>query len=155
MLLACNRIDVLIFFSSLNLILSSNVLIGWKKSILLKRLPCLFQMSICLGHNYYDWTVTYMYDVLNLLQEGKALKMLATAARLDVEDFLQKKVYLEVPIYMTFILCLCYIWTWTLYFSVSFINLEVQMVFWYNKHVYFWSWKYLFNTIVWTLNRLK
>lgn len=40
-------------------------------------------------------------------QEGKALKLLATAARLDIEDFLQKKVYLEVqplkylcPIYM-------------------------------------------------------
>lgn len=30
------------------------------------------------------------------LQEGKALKLLATAARLDIEDFLQKKVYLEV-----------------------------------------------------------
>lgn len=29
-------------------------------------------------------------------QEGKALKLLATAARLDIEDFLQKKVYLEV-----------------------------------------------------------
>lgn len=34
-----------------------------------------------------------------LLQEGKTLKLLATAARLDVEDFLQKKVFLEVPIY--------------------------------------------------------
>lgn len=33
------------------------------------------------------------------LQEGKALKLLATAARLDIEDFLQKKVYLEVPNY--------------------------------------------------------
>jgi GTPase Era involved in 16S rRNA processing len=30
------------------------------------------------------------------LQELKALKLLATAARLDIEDFLQKKVYLEV-----------------------------------------------------------
>lgn len=37
-----------------------------------------------------------------LLQEGKALKLLATAARLDVEDFLQKKVYLEVQIYDVF-----------------------------------------------------
>ncbi|KAK4490671.1 hypothetical protein RD792_001362 [Penstemon davidsonii] len=29
-------------------------------------------------------------------KEGKALKLLATAARLDIEDFLQKKVFLEV-----------------------------------------------------------
>ncbi|KAK5793088.1 GTPase Era [Gossypium arboreum] len=29
---------------------------------------------------------------------GKALKMLATAARLDIEDFLQKKVFLEVEV---------------------------------------------------------
>lgn len=32
------------------------------------------------------------------MQEGKALKTLATAARLDIEDFLQKKVFLEVLI---------------------------------------------------------
>lgn len=40
-------------------------------------------------------------DIINpkLLQEGKALKLLATAARLDIEDFLQKKVFLEVPTY--------------------------------------------------------
>ncbi|GAB4847459.1 hypothetical protein Ancab_026516 [Ancistrocladus abbreviatus] len=31
-------------------------------------------------------------------KEGRALKMLATAARLDIEDFLQKKVYLEVEV---------------------------------------------------------
>lgn len=31
-------------------------------------------------------------------KEGKALKVLATAARLDIEDFLQKKVYLEVEV---------------------------------------------------------
>ncbi|KAJ4891074.1 RNA binding [Raphanus sativus] len=31
-------------------------------------------------------------------KEGKALKMLATAARLDIEDFLQKKVFLEVEV---------------------------------------------------------
>ncbi|KAK9121919.1 hypothetical protein Syun_019536 [Stephania yunnanensis] len=31
-------------------------------------------------------------------KEGKALKLLATAARLDIEDFLQKKVYLEVEV---------------------------------------------------------
>ncbi|XP_078428494.1 GTP-binding protein Era-like protein [Wolffia australiana] len=31
-------------------------------------------------------------------KEGKALKLLATAARLDIEDFLQKKVYLEVDV---------------------------------------------------------
>ncbi|CAJ1942517.1 unnamed protein product [Sphenostylis stenocarpa] len=31
-------------------------------------------------------------------KEGKALKLLATAARLDVEDFLQKKVYLEIEV---------------------------------------------------------
>lgn len=37
-------------------------------------------------------------DVLFGFQEGKALKLLATAARLDIEDFLQKKVYLEVLI---------------------------------------------------------
>lgn len=35
-----------------------------------------------------------------LMQEGKALKLLATAARLDIEDFLQKKVFLEVPTYV-------------------------------------------------------
>lgn len=29
-------------------------------------------------------------------QDGKAIKTLATASRLDIEDFLQKKVYLEV-----------------------------------------------------------
>lgn len=33
------------------------------------------------------------------MQEGKALKLLATAARLDIEDFLQKKVFLEVCIF--------------------------------------------------------
>ncbi|KAL3525356.1 hypothetical protein ACH5RR_013728 [Cinchona calisaya] len=31
-------------------------------------------------------------------KEGKALKLLATAARLDMEDFLQKKVFLEVEV---------------------------------------------------------
>ncbi|KAF5196716.1 Gtpase era-like protein [Thalictrum thalictroides] len=31
-------------------------------------------------------------------KDGKALKLLATAARLDIEDFLQKKVYLEVEV---------------------------------------------------------
>ncbi|KAF5736017.1 GTPase Era [Tripterygium wilfordii] len=31
-------------------------------------------------------------------KQGKALKLLATAARLDIEDFLQKKVYLEVEV---------------------------------------------------------
>ncbi|KAK7346413.1 hypothetical protein VNO80_20932 [Phaseolus coccineus] len=31
-------------------------------------------------------------------REGKALKLLAMAARLDVEDFLQKKVYLEIEV---------------------------------------------------------
>lgn len=31
-------------------------------------------------------------------KEGKALKLLATAARLDIEDFLQKKVFLEVEV---------------------------------------------------------
>jgi len=35
------------------------------------------------------------------------LKLLATAARLDVEDFLQKKVYLEVPIYIVLLFCIC------------------------------------------------
>ena len=30
------------------------------------------------------------------MKDGKAIKMLATASRLDIEDFLQKKVYLEV-----------------------------------------------------------
>lgn len=31
-------------------------------------------------------------------KEGKALKQLATAARLDIEDFLQKKVFLEIEV---------------------------------------------------------
>ncbi|KAK1298924.1 putative tRNA modification GTPase mnmE [Acorus calamus] len=31
-------------------------------------------------------------------KEGKALKILATAARLDIEDFLQKKVFIEVEV---------------------------------------------------------
>nr|ADE77123.1 unknown [Picea sitchensis] len=31
-------------------------------------------------------------------KEGKALKLLATAARLDIEDFLQKQVYLEIKV---------------------------------------------------------
>ncbi|KAK2357400.1 GTPase ERA, chloroplastic [Trifolium repens] len=31
-------------------------------------------------------------------KNGKALKLLATAARLDIEDFLQKKVYLEIQV---------------------------------------------------------
>ncbi|XP_038904105.1 GTPase ERA-like, chloroplastic [Benincasa hispida] len=31
-------------------------------------------------------------------KEGKALKLLATAARLDIEEFLQKKVYLEIEV---------------------------------------------------------
>ncbi|XP_030523693.1 GTPase ERA-like, chloroplastic isoform X3 [Rhodamnia argentea] len=31
-------------------------------------------------------------------KEGRALKLLATASRLDIEDFLQKKVYLEVEV---------------------------------------------------------
>ena len=34
------------------------------------------------------------------MQDGKAIKMLATASRLDIEDFLQKKVYLEVYIHL-------------------------------------------------------
>lgn len=43
--------------------------------------------------------LVWLFDisVILLLQEGKALKQLATAARLDIEDFLQKKVFLEVP----------------------------------------------------------
>ncbi|GAV87754.1 Cellulase domain-containing protein/MMR_HSR1 domain-containing protein [Cephalotus follicularis] len=35
-------------------------------------------------------------EIAKKLEQGKALKLLATAARLDIEDFLQKKVYLEV-----------------------------------------------------------
>ncbi|EEF40819.1 GTPase ERA-like, chloroplastic [Ricinus communis] len=31
-------------------------------------------------------------------KEGRALKLLATASRLDIEDFLQKKVYLEIEV---------------------------------------------------------
>jgi len=31
-------------------------------------------------------------------KDGKAIKMLATASRLDIEDFLQKKVYLEIEV---------------------------------------------------------
>lgn len=45
------------------------------------------RFKLCISaHAYNLW----------LLQEGKALKLLATAARLDIEDFLQKKVFLEV-----------------------------------------------------------
>ncbi|KAL1806377.1 hypothetical protein ACET3Z_029445 [Daucus carota] len=33
-----------------------------------------------------------------LLQEGKALKLLARAAWLDIEDFLRKKIFLEVEV---------------------------------------------------------
>ncbi|PKA62017.1 GTP-binding protein ERG [Apostasia shenzhenica] len=36
--------------------------------------------------------------VILIGKEGKALKVLATAARLDIEDFLQKNVYLEVEV---------------------------------------------------------
>ncbi|XP_019183465.1 PREDICTED: uncharacterized protein LOC109178296 [Ipomoea nil] len=36
--------------------------------------------------------------VILIGKEGKALKLLATAARLDIEDFLQKKVFLEVEV---------------------------------------------------------
>lgn len=42
--------------------------------------------------------VLQTYMSLDLFQEGKALKLLATAARLDIEDFLQKKVFLEVSV---------------------------------------------------------
>ncbi|KAL2504356.1 RNA binding [Abeliophyllum distichum] len=40
----------------------------------------------------------YRDEVPYACQEGKALKLLATAARLDIEDFLQKKVFLEVEV---------------------------------------------------------
>ncbi|KAJ0236594.1 GTPase ERA-like [Hirschfeldia incana] len=40
----------------------------------------------------------YRNEVPYSCQEGKALKTLATAARLDIEDFLQKKVFLEVEV---------------------------------------------------------
>ncbi|XP_056170126.1 GTPase ERA-like, chloroplastic isoform X2 [Syzygium oleosum] len=40
----------------------------------------------------------YRNEIPYASQEGKALKLLATAARLDIEDFLQKKVYLEVEV---------------------------------------------------------
>ncbi|KAF8405257.1 hypothetical protein HHK36_010158 [Tetracentron sinense] len=36
--------------------------------------------------------------VILIGKEGKAIKLLATAARLDIEDFLQKKVFLEVEV---------------------------------------------------------
>lgn len=36
--------------------------------------------------------------VILIGKEGKALKMLATASRLDIEDFLQKKVFLEIEV---------------------------------------------------------
>ncbi|CAN1344299.1 GTPase ERA-like, chloroplastic [Linum perenne] len=36
--------------------------------------------------------------IIILGKDGKAVKMLATAARLDIEDFLQKKVYLEIEV---------------------------------------------------------
>jgi hypothetical protein len=44
------------------------------------------------------------------MQDGKAIKMLATASRLDIEDFLQKKVYLEViasAFFLLFWRCSC------------------------------------------------
>lgn len=40
--------------------------------------------------------VGFGLTLCGIIQEGKALKTLATAARLDIEDFLQKKVFLEV-----------------------------------------------------------
>ncbi|CAI0459798.1 unnamed protein product [Linum tenue] len=36
--------------------------------------------------------------IIMLGKDGKAMKLLATAARLDIEDFLQKKVYLEMEV---------------------------------------------------------
>ncbi|KAF7850167.1 hypothetical protein BT93_L5788 [Corymbia citriodora subsp. variegata] len=36
--------------------------------------------------------------IIMIGKEGRALKLLATAARLDIEDFLQKKVYLEIEV---------------------------------------------------------
>ncbi|CAL1360869.1 unnamed protein product [Linum trigynum] len=36
--------------------------------------------------------------IIMLGRDGKAMKLLATAARLDIEDFLQKKVYLEIEV---------------------------------------------------------
>lgn len=83
-----------------------------------------------------------------LLQEGKALKLLATASRLDVEDFLQKKVFLEVHIYVVFILYLCYIKTWSsIFFRFIYYSVSIQYMFRFEK--------YLLNTSVWTLNRFK
>lgn len=51
------------------------------------------------GTNFTYSDVAHDFVCHQLLQEGKALKLLATASRLDIEDFLQKKVYLEVPTY--------------------------------------------------------
>lgn len=36
--------------------------------------------------------------IIMIGKQGRALKLLATAARLDIEDFLQKKVYLEIEV---------------------------------------------------------
>ncbi|CAN0861710.1 GTPase ERA-like, chloroplastic [Linum grandiflorum] len=36
--------------------------------------------------------------IIILGKDGKAIKLLATAARLDIEDFLQKKVYIEIEV---------------------------------------------------------
>lgn len=63
------------------------------------------------------------------LQEGRALKLLATASRLDIEDFLQKKVFLEVPTYCK----LEYI-----ILSVYSFALESGSIIW--KEFIFYSW---------------
>lgn len=54
-----------------------------------------FDFSLIHYHCVNAW-ITYIISSWLSWQEGKALKLLATAARLDIEDFLQKKVFLEV-----------------------------------------------------------
>ena len=43
-----------------------------------------------------NWILVFSWPLIWFNQDGKALKLLATASRLDIEDFLQKKVFLEV-----------------------------------------------------------
>lgn len=52
--------------------------------------------------------------IFTKVQDGKALKILATASRLDIEDFLLKKVYLEVV---------------TLYHAIDILNAVFYIVF--------------------------
>lgn len=56
------------------------------------------------------------------------MKLLATASRLDIEDFLQKKVYLEVHIHRILFRIYATFEPEPAYFAGLFINLESQVV---------------------------